>query len=121
MGIEQSRQWGVCTMNEFRKFLGLKRSCIFIVDIVLVADFSLSYRIRNIRRLESGPRNRGTIPPWVSSTRSTHCSFQGAARRVYGHVDNLELYVCLLIVPKGSIMMTVPLNRLVFKQNLRCR
>ncbi|KAG6905236.1 hypothetical protein DXG01_004057 [Tephrocybe rancida] len=24
MGIEQSRTWGVCTMNEFRKFLGLK-------------------------------------------------------------------------------------------------
>ncbi|KAG6873168.1 hypothetical protein C0995_002017 [Termitomyces sp. Mi166 len=24
MGIEQSRAWGVCTMNEFRKFLGLK-------------------------------------------------------------------------------------------------
>jgi len=26
MGIEQSRQWGLCTMNEFRKFLGLKRT-----------------------------------------------------------------------------------------------
>ena len=24
MSIEQGRQWGVCTMNEFRKFLGLK-------------------------------------------------------------------------------------------------
>lgn len=24
MGIEQNRKWGVCTMNEFRKFLGLK-------------------------------------------------------------------------------------------------
>jgi linoleate 10R-lipoxygenase len=28
MGIEQSRAWGVCTMNEFRKFLGLKRSSL---------------------------------------------------------------------------------------------
>ena len=28
---------------------------------------------------------------------------QGAARRVYGHVDNLELYVRLLIVPLQSI------------------
>lgn len=27
MGIEQARQWGVCSMNEFRKFLGLKRLC----------------------------------------------------------------------------------------------
>jgi len=24
LGIEQARQWGVCSMNEFRKFLGLK-------------------------------------------------------------------------------------------------
>ncbi|KAK7681445.1 hypothetical protein QCA50_015537 [Cerrena zonata] len=24
MGMEQARKWGVCTMNEFRKFLGLK-------------------------------------------------------------------------------------------------
>lgn len=24
MSMEQSRQWGVCTMNEFRVFLGLK-------------------------------------------------------------------------------------------------
>ena len=25
MGLQQARQWGVCTMNEFRQFLGLKR------------------------------------------------------------------------------------------------
>lgn len=25
MGMEQGRAWGVCTMNEFREFLGLKR------------------------------------------------------------------------------------------------
>lgn len=24
LGIEQARAWGVCTMNEFRKFLGLR-------------------------------------------------------------------------------------------------
>jgi linoleate 10R-lipoxygenase len=24
-GIAQARKWGVCTMNEFRKFLGLKQ------------------------------------------------------------------------------------------------
>jgi hypothetical protein len=26
MGIEQARFWGVCTMNEFRQFLGLQRT-----------------------------------------------------------------------------------------------
>jgi hypothetical protein len=25
MGMEQARKWGVCTMNEFRQFVGLKR------------------------------------------------------------------------------------------------
>lgn len=25
MGIEQNRQWGVCSLNDFRKYLGLKR------------------------------------------------------------------------------------------------
>ena len=24
MGIEQSRQWGTCSLNEFRRFMGLK-------------------------------------------------------------------------------------------------
>lgn len=27
MGIEQARRWGVCSLNDFRKFLGLKRAC----------------------------------------------------------------------------------------------
>lgn len=26
MGIEQARFWGVCTMNEFRQYLGLRRT-----------------------------------------------------------------------------------------------
>ncbi|KAJ6481195.1 heme peroxidase [Mycena vulgaris] len=58
MGILQARQWGVCTMNEFRQFLGLKR----------FGDFE-----------DWNP------DPEIAST----------ARRLYGHVDNLELYVGL--------------------------
>ncbi|RXW18706.1 hypothetical protein EST38_g7146 [Candolleomyces aberdarensis] len=30
MGIEQSRKWGVCSMNEFRKYLGLKTFSSFL-------------------------------------------------------------------------------------------
>ncbi|KXN87397.1 Psi-producing oxygenase A [Leucoagaricus sp. SymC.cos] len=30
MGIEQSRRWGVCSLNEFRKFLGLKPFSTFL-------------------------------------------------------------------------------------------
>jgi linoleate 10R-lipoxygenase len=35
MGIEQARQWGVCTMNEFRKFLGLKRLSNLLFTLIL--------------------------------------------------------------------------------------
>ncbi|GLB40814.1 putative heme peroxidase [Lyophyllum shimeji] len=58
MGIEQARAWGVCTMNEFRKFLGLK-------------PFK-------------------TFEEWNPDP-----EIAGAARRLYGHVDNLELYTGL--------------------------
>jgi linoleate 10R-lipoxygenase len=31
MGIEQNRRWGVCSLNEFRKFLGLKRMRLILL------------------------------------------------------------------------------------------
>ncbi|KAH9481020.1 Psi-producing oxygenase A [Psilocybe cubensis] len=55
MGIEQARSWGLCTMNEFRKFLGLK----------VFEEFE----------------------DWNPDPK-----IAGAARQLYGHVDNLELY-----------------------------
>ncbi|EJC98652.1 heme peroxidase [Fomitiporia mediterranea MF3/22] len=55
MGMQQARAWGVCTMNEFRKFLGLKT----------FSDFE----------------EWSSIPEIVQ-----------AARQLYGHIDNLELY-----------------------------
>ncbi|KAF9240691.1 heme peroxidase [Melanogaster broomeanus] len=58
MGIESSRTWGVCSLNDFRKFLGLKTYTNF---------------------LEWNP------DPEVAD----------AAEKLYGHVDNLELYVGL--------------------------
>ncbi|KAF8587829.1 linoleate diol synthase [Ramaria rubella] len=58
MSIEQARSWGVCTMNEFRTFLGLKPYSSF---------------------QEWNP------DPEVAET----------AMRLYGHIDNLELYIGL--------------------------
>ncbi|KAF7304164.1 Heme peroxidase [Mycena indigotica] len=58
LGIEQARRWGVCTMNEFREFLGLKR----------------------FESFEEWNHDEGVA---------------AAARQLYGHVDNLELYVGL--------------------------
>ncbi|KAG8892206.1 hypothetical protein FRC01_014292, partial [Tulasnella sp. 417] len=58
MSIEQNREWGTCTLNAFRSFLGLKPYATFD---------------------EWNPR------PDIAD----------AARRLYGHPDNLELYVGL--------------------------
>ncbi|KAG1881160.1 heme peroxidase [Suillus subluteus] len=58
MGIEANRAWGVCSLNDFRKFLGLKTYSSF---------------------LEWNPN------PEVAD----------AAEKLYGHIDNLELYVGL--------------------------
>ena len=59
MGMEQARRWGVCTMNEFRQFLGLKP----------------------FESFEEWNRD-----PSVAK----------AARQLYHHIDNLELYPGLL-------------------------
>ncbi|KAG8750070.1 hypothetical protein FRC12_013089 [Ceratobasidium sp. 428] len=56
MGIMQARKWGVCTLNEFRKFIGLKPY--------------KSFKDWNPRK-----------------------EIYEAARGLYGHPDNLELYV----------------------------
>ncbi|KAJ7745980.1 heme peroxidase [Mycena metata] len=54
--IIQARHWGVCTLNEFREFLGLQ-------------PFK-------------------TFEEWNEDV-----PIASAARRLYGHIDNLELYV----------------------------
>jgi cytochrome P450 len=58
MGIEANRAWGVCSLNDFRKFLGLKTYSSF---------------------LEWNPNHE----------------VADAAEKLYGHIDNLELYVGL--------------------------
>ncbi|KAF4623505.1 hypothetical protein D9613_002388 [Agrocybe pediades] len=55
MGMEQARAWGLCTMNEFRKYLGLKQFTSF-------EEWNPDKKIAN------------------------------AARQLYGHIDNMELY-----------------------------
>ncbi|TFK63860.1 heme peroxidase [Pluteus cervinus] len=65
MGLQQARQWGVCTMNEFRQFLGLKQFATF-------EEWNPDPNVAN------------------------------AARRLYVHIDNLELYTglqCEAVMP----------------------
>lgn len=78
MGILQARQWGVCTMNEFRQFLGLKQFEDFEdwnPDPAIAVSISRLMLFRFIDLI-------------ISSSKS-------AARRLYGHIDNLELYTGL--------------------------
>ncbi|TDL26424.1 heme peroxidase [Rickenella mellea] len=82
MGIEQSRQWGVCTMNEFRRFLGLKA-------------------------LES-------FEEWNPDK-----EIANAARLLYGHIDNLELYTglqaeaCMPLGPGSGICCGYTMTRAI--------
>ena len=84
LGIEQGRKWGVCTMNEFRKFMKLKEFESF---------------------------DEWNPDPTVAR----------AAERLYGHIDNLELYTGLqceatiptsqgLWLPAGYTMMKAVLS-----------
>ncbi|KAG1795206.1 heme peroxidase [Suillus plorans] len=58
MGIEANRAWGVCSLNDFRKFLGLKTYTSF-------REWNPCHDVAD------------------------------AAEKLYGHIDNLELYVGL--------------------------
>ena len=74
MGMDQARRWGVCSMNEFRKFLGLKQ-------------------------FDSFEEWAGKANPEIAA----------AARQLYGHIDNLELYPglqaeeCMALGPGSGI------------------
>ncbi|TFK39791.1 linoleate diol synthase [Crucibulum laeve] len=58
MGIELNRRWGVCSLNDFRQYLGLKPFTTFL--------------------------------EWNSDP-----EIADAAEKLYGHIDNLELYTGL--------------------------
>jgi hypothetical protein len=73
LGMVQARQWGVCTMNEFRQFLGLIQFKTF-EEWNPDVEIAVSHFI---------------VIPHVF----LHTLYQSAARRLYGHIDKLELYV----------------------------
>ena len=82
MSILQARSWGVCTMNEFRAYLGLKKFETF---------------------------EEWSSVPEVSS----------AARQLYGHIDNLELYPglqaedCMPLGPGSGICCGYTMTRAI--------
>ncbi|CAL1708758.1 unnamed protein product [Somion occarium] len=82
VGMEQARSWGVCSMNEFRKFLGL-------------------------RQFES-------FEEWSSDP-----EIANAARQLYGHIDNLELYPglqaedCMPLGPGSGICCGYTMTRAI--------
>lgn len=83
MAIQQGRKWGMCTMNEFREFLGLKP-------------------FANFKEWNSGT-------PGVAE----------AAEKLYGHVNNLELYVglqaedCMALGPGSGICCGFTMTRAI--------
>lgn len=112
LGMVQARQWGVCTMNEFREFLGLKR---FDTFEEWNSDPEIAVRLLLLRRRRIATfvfwplgANSGVLVAggaWRTPRRLCLCCVQGgadgrftyfalqnAARQLYGHIDNLELY-----------------------------
>ncbi|KAI0683948.1 heme peroxidase [Cytidiella melzeri] len=82
MSIMQARAWGVCTMNEFRAYLGLKK----------------------FEKFED----------W-----SSNAEVAAAARQLYGHIDNLELYPglqaedCMELGPGSGICCGYTMTRAI--------
>jgi linoleate 10R-lipoxygenase len=90
MGIEQARLWGVCTMNEFRQFLGLRRT--FVLCCHFCSPLTIFIEFKTFEEWNPDPEIAVRL---FSNTMVfvVHICYQNAARRLYGHVDNLELYV----------------------------
>ncbi|KAG6918081.1 hypothetical protein DXG01_016533 [Tephrocybe rancida] len=76
LGIEQSRKWGTCSLNEFRKFLKLKPYSTF-------AEWNPDPRIHVSTRNQSAATH-------------SHTTLQNAAAALYDNdIENLELHVGL--------------------------
>ncbi|KAG6879814.1 hypothetical protein C0992_011365 [Termitomyces sp. T32_za158] len=75
LGIEQSRTWGTCSLNEFRKFLGLRRELLPSAIQSLLTEALLAY---------------STFSEWNPDPR-----IHKAAEALYSDIDNLELHVGL--------------------------
>lgn len=78
MGIQSNRAWGCCSLNDFRKFLGLK-SEVFHCDLLSNWLFITYRSIAYSSFLEWNP------DPKIAA----------AAEKLYGTIDRLELYVGL--------------------------
>lgn len=76
MVINQAREWNVCSLNDFRRYLGLKRLYHLLVTIIAF--------------WRQGTTAFKKFEEWSSSP-----EIVTAAKDLYGEVDNLELYVCV--------------------------
>jgi hypothetical protein len=101
--MNQARNWKVCTMNEFRAFMGLKRMW-----------FSRFLRVDGDRR-RVWHLGFATFEEW-----NPDLEIAQAARMLYGHIDNLELYVRRFIILSSFPSLTNLEQSLVFKPRRRC-
>lgn len=76
--IERARQWGVCSLNDFRKFLGLKGDLLDFFNIFK----QLRLYFAALKKFEEWNSN-----PDVAE----------AAEMLYGDINNLELYVSVVV------------------------
>lgn len=76
--MERAREWRVCTFNQFRKYLGLRRKFHVHPDSAMALMNGVLGAFR-------------TFEEWNSSPQVI-----AAATALYGSIDSLELYVCMM-------------------------
>ncbi|KAF7368716.1 hypothetical protein MVEN_00196300 [Mycena venus] len=77
LSIEQARRWGTCSMNDFRRFLGLKRMLFAMISSITLLTACTAY---------------ASFQEW-NPDKDIHT----AAVALYKDIDNLELYVGLQV------------------------
>ena len=97
LGMTQARQWGVCTMNEFRAFLGLKQFESF-------EEWNSDPEIAVRTCSWVGPRWAAVLIEFHDAAAVCARRRQNTARQLYGHIDNLELYPGLQAEVRAPIL-----------------
>ena len=101
MGIESSRRWGVCSLNEFRKvcdLLSFHPLRTVLNRILLSSSQFLGLKRKNTLSLRIPTRNLilGLLIAYESFLEwNSDKDIAEAAERLYSNINNLELYVGL--------------------------
>ena len=98
MGIEQARKWGVCTMNEFREFVGLKK----------FSDFKEWNRTGDIAvRFLAGLENDSVPFGCILNLALVHRKSQNSSI----NISTISSFMCVYLFSSGRICLILLFGR----------